>query len=96
LALNLGISAQKSLSFGEQYLDPFGATTEHVKPGGTISPYVGLVVPLLDNRIAAEVLYQHDFIGNEKVEDGYGNTAEYYHNGENLFLARLRFVFGLM
>jgi hypothetical protein len=96
LALNLGVSAQKSMSYGEQYLSSFGNSFYTFKPTGTVSPYVGVVVPLLDNRMAAELLYQHDFIGNEKLEDAYGDTAQYYHSEDNLLLARLRFVFGIM
>ncbi len=65
-----------------------------MRPGGAISPYVGLVAPLLDQRVAVELLYQHDFIGNETIFYPYGTAETYSHQEDNIFMARLLFVFG--
>jgi hypothetical protein len=94
LALNSGISARKSVQFDNQYISPFGTTAETYKPGGTISPYAALLFALLDHRMVGELLYQHDIIGDETTSTAYGFTSRYSNQEANLFVARLRFVFG--
>lgn len=94
LALNLGVSAQKSAAFDEQSY-PGPGLSESVRPGGAISPYVGLVVPLLDNHLAIEAIYQYDFIGDEKITSAYEDTQKFYNQETNLFVVRLLFVFGV-
>jgi hypothetical protein len=94
LALNLGVEAQQATDFGQHY-SPGPGFSETVRPGGAITPYAGLVVPLLDNHLAVEFLYQHEFIGNETITSAELPTQKYYNLETNLFLARLMFVFGV-
>jgi hypothetical protein len=94
LALNAGVNAQKSVQFGEQFSAIYGSYGETAKPGGSVSPYADLVVPLLDHRLVAELGYQHDFIGDEKIEEQGVTVGRYFDQESNLFFTRVLFVFG--
>jgi hypothetical protein len=92
-AINLGASASKSARFDDQTISPYfleGSLTH--KPGGTVTPYSGIVIPILPNRIAFELLYQHDFTGDEKVQFPYDRIGKYSEQGTNFYTARIRFV----
>lgn len=94
MALNAGVGAQVSAQFDEQFISPYGRTSETVMPIGTISPYASLVIPVLRRHLSAEFGYQHDFVGDEKIVADGGFTGKYVDRQVNLFFTRLLFVFG--
>jgi hypothetical protein len=91
VALNLGVQADRPVQYDDRFLPGNGSQTVH--PGGTVSPYVVAVVPMVPRRVVGEVGYQHDFMSNEQV-DSQGNVDRVFDRESNLLFARLEFVFG--
>ncbi len=94
LAIDAGVSANQAVRFHRQVLEADDVTLQTIKPSGSISPYAGVVVPLLDRRIVGEALYQHDFVNNEAVEQPFGNSYRFYKQESNDFTVRVLFAFG--
>jgi outer membrane protein OmpA-like peptidoglycan-associated protein len=103
LALHAGVSASEAMQYDQTIIYPLsvgGQVTEH--PSGSISPYGGVLIPLLDRRLVAEIVYQHDFINNETRQFLYeigsrGYLAvegRYFKQESDQVTATLRFVFG--
>ncbi len=94
LAINAGVGASQAVQYDRPLLAGDQVTPETVKPSGSISPYAGVVVPLLGPNIVGEALYQHDFINNESVQVPFGQSYRYYKQESNEFTARLLVTFG--
>ncbi len=93
VALNTGIGVGRAVRFDAVDIvslphDSFRASTT-IRPGTSVSPYAGLVFPLLGRRAVGEVLYEHVFLGDEKTTSG-----RFSHQETNIFSTSLRFVFG--
>lgn len=96
-AINFGVAAQKAGDGHFQYSGPGGSSATYTnRPGYDISPYIGLLVPLLQDRMALSFAYQHDFITDGVVGTPFGFSNRYTSQGANLFIARLRFVFTVL
>jgi outer membrane protein OmpA-like peptidoglycan-associated protein len=93
LALNTGIAAQKAARYDRDDIGRFYSFSETIRPGGTISPYAGLLVPLAARHIVGELLYQHVFEDDETVTDCCSETR-YTKQESNEFTARVLFAFG--
>jgi outer membrane protein OmpA-like peptidoglycan-associated protein len=93
-AINAGVNAHKAVRFDRVEIFPSGpGAFTTIEPGATISPYVGAVIPLVDNHLVTELLYQHDFIGHVSEHNSF-QSEEFFHQSSNLFTARLIFAFG--
>lgn len=94
LTLNAGVQAQQAMQYDQfailsQYVSPVT-----IKPSGSISPYVGVVLPIVPQRLFAEFLYQHDFVNNQTQELASGQVQRYYKQQSNEYTARILFTFG--
>ena len=94
LALNAGVEAQQAMHYDRPIINGDDVTQVTIKPSGSISPYAGLVVPVVPGRLVAEALYQHDFINNEANDYIGGATTRYYKQESNEYTARVLFTFG--
>lgn len=94
LAVNAGVTAQQTVRYDRATITPQENVSNTVKPSGSISPYAGVLVPLIADRLVAEAAYQHDFINNESVAFEGGASDRYYKQESNLFTARVLFAFG--
>ena len=94
LAIDSGVTAQQSVQFDRFDISRFGTTSDTIHPAGSISPYAGLLVPLIDRHLVAEAQYQHHFIDNETVQFAGGVQTRAFHQESNLFTARVLFAFG--
>ncbi len=94
LAVNAGVTAQQAVRFDRETVQTGADTSVTVEPSGTISPYAAILVPILGQHIVGEVLYQHDFVDNEKLFNPFGVDQRYFHQQSNLYTARVLFAFG--
>jgi outer membrane protein OmpA-like peptidoglycan-associated protein len=94
LAVNAGIGASQAMRFDQPILGTFGQTPVTIKPSGTISPYAGLVLPFIPQRLVGEFLYQHDFVNDETHDYPYGQIDRYFKQGGNEYIARVLVTFG--
>jgi outer membrane protein OmpA-like peptidoglycan-associated protein len=94
LAVNAGVSATKATQFDRPILASYGTTPVTIKPGGTISPYVGVVLPVVPQHFVTQFLYQHDFVGDQKQAYAYGEVDHFYKQSSNEFIVRVLFAFG--
>ena len=93
LAINAGVSVSGVSDYDEYESYPSGSNPNNEqKPGVTVSPYVGLLTPLVGNRVVGEILYQHDFNGDSKVLYPDGTAGKYSGNEENIYTASVRFL----
>ena len=93
LAVNAGVSVSGASDYDEYESYPGGSNpNSEEKPGFTVSPYVGLLTPLLSNRIVGEILYQHNFNSDDKVLFPDGSTGKYSENQSNVYTASIRFL----
>ncbi len=94
LAVDAGVSAQQAVRFDRETIENSVDTPITIEPSGAISPYAGLVVPILGQHVVGEALYQHDFVDNEKQFSPFGVDQRYFHQQSNLYTARVLFAFG--
>ena len=93
LALHAGVSAQQAMQFDQSVINAYGANAVTVHPSGSISPYGGVLIPLMDRRLVAEVTYQHDFVDNETRQFTY-DEGRFFKQESDQVTGTLRFVFG--
>jgi hypothetical protein len=97
LALDAGISGTQSVRYDGVTITPSSqgdirdANTNN--PNATVSTYVGIVFPILPDRLDAEIRYQHTYAGALKTTEAFG-TNEQSATSSNSFIAQLGFVFG--
>ena len=97
LALNAGFGAAASVQYDDVSISSFGPgfrSSVTVKPSASIGPYVGVLFPLWGNHVVGEILYQHDFITDQKDDSAVGSSGRYFDQESNFYAARVRFVFG--
>ncbi len=94
LAVNAGVNAQQAVRFDRETIGDGADFSSTVEPSGSISPYAGILVPILGQHVVGEVLYQHEFVDNEKVANPFGNEQRFFHQQSNLYTARVLFAFG--
>lgn len=97
LAVNFGLGAERTAPFHVQTIAPGVSVPDATyRPGFTVSPYLGVVVPFLRDHAAVELLYQHDFVADETLDGPNGSSGRRYSQGSDLLAARLLFAFGLI
>ncbi len=95
IAINAGVNAQQAVRYdrNESYSRFAFVSPYTIEPNGFLSPYAGLAFPILGNHLVGEVLYQHDFIDNQK-SILYGDATRDFHQQANLYTARIFVAFG--
>jgi hypothetical protein len=58
----------------------------------TVSPYIGLVVPLLGQRVVGVLLYEHEFGSGQTITDQNGDIDHAPSGGSDIYSARIKFV----
>jgi hypothetical protein len=97
LALDAGVSGTQSVRYDGVTITPTSQgdirASNTNNPNATVSSYVGIVFPILADRLDAEIRYQHTYAGALKTAAVYG-TDELSATSSNSFIAQLGFVFG--
>jgi outer membrane protein OmpA-like peptidoglycan-associated protein len=94
LAVNAGVQADQAMKYDRPILSASGTTPVTFKPNGSLSPYGGVVLPIVPNHLVAELLYQHDFINDQSEVYASGEVQRNYKQGGNEYIARILFRFG--
>ncbi len=93
LGVLVGLQGMQTAQTDEVTSGPFGSTATTLRPGSTLDPFVGLLVPLVRDRLVWESRYDHEFNAAQKVIGASGTAGRTFDNATNLYTTRLRFVF---